>query len=80
MTGNVKLPGVSKEEFRRMLMFANSKRSGTVMGDRSSPFGKSFQRCSSMRAGRKRRALLQKETIEVITGMSLPGLCRLPYR
>lgn len=25
MTGNVKLPGVSKEEFRRMLMFANSK-------------------------------------------------------
>lgn|GEM_PF-2322516 len=38
MTGNVKLPVVSKEEFRRMLMFANSKRSGTVMGDRSTPF------------------------------------------
>lgn len=43
MTGNVKLPVVSKEEFRRMLMFANSKRSGTVMGDRSSPFGKFFK-------------------------------------
>lgn len=38
MTGNVKLPVVSKEEFRRMLMFANSKRSGALMGDRSTPF------------------------------------------
>ena len=31
MTGNVKFPVVSKEEFRRMLMFANSKRSDAVM-------------------------------------------------
>lgn len=38
MSGNVELPVVSKEEFRRMLMFANSKRSDAVMGDRSPAF------------------------------------------
>lgn len=38
MSGNVELPFVSKDEFRRMLMFANSKRSDAVMGDRSPAF------------------------------------------
>lgn len=81
MSGNVELPVVSKEEFRRILMFANSKRSDAVMGDRSPAFENLFEGVLPCELAGCVGALLQNETIECCNGNVIPkasaGACSL---